>query len=57
MADINAIAQQFIDFYYQAFDSNRSGLSPLYVRRPIVSSPSRFFLGVSCVCGLSILIS
>jgi len=30
MADINAIAQQFTDFYYQTFDSNRSGLGPLY---------------------------
>jgi hypothetical protein len=33
MADINAVAEQFINFYYQAFDSNRSGLGPLYVRR------------------------
>ncbi|SGZ22247.1 BQ5605_C022g09460 [Microbotryum silenes-dioicae] len=30
MADINAIAKQFTDFYYQTFDSNRSGLAPLY---------------------------
>ena len=33
MADINAVAQQFTDFYYQTFDSNRSNLAPLYVRR------------------------
>ena len=32
MADINAIAKQFIDFYYQTFDSNRANLAPLYVR-------------------------
>jgi hypothetical protein len=31
MADINAVAKQFTDFYYQSFDTNRSQLSPLYV--------------------------
>ncbi|KAF8626331.1 hypothetical protein AX15_004992 [Amanita polypyramis BW_CC] len=30
MADINSIAQQFTDFYYSTFDSNRSDLSSLY---------------------------
>jgi len=30
MADINAIAQQFTNFYYQTFDSDRSRLSSLY---------------------------
>jgi len=30
MADINAVAQQFTDFYYQTFDSDRSNLAPLY---------------------------
>ncbi|KAJ5750045.1 hypothetical protein N7533_007073 [Penicillium manginii] len=25
-------SQQFVEFYYQTFDSNRSGLAPLYVR-------------------------
>ena len=30
MADINAIAAQFTDFYYEAFDTNRSNLAPLY---------------------------
>lgn len=32
MADINTIGNQFIQFYYTTFDSNRSGLQPLYVR-------------------------
>ena len=31
MADINAIAKQFTDFYYATFDSNRSALQSLYV--------------------------
>ena len=35
MADINAIALQFTEFYYQAFDSNRAGLHSLYVRRHV----------------------
>ncbi|KAJ3762600.1 nuclear transport factor 2 [Lentinula raphanica] len=30
MADINTIAQQFVEFYYSTFDGNRSNLSSLY---------------------------
>jgi len=30
MADINAVAKQFTDFYYSTFDSDRSALSNLY---------------------------
>jgi len=40
MADINAIALQFTEFYYQAFDSNRAGLHSLYVRRRFPTSRS-----------------
>lgn len=32
MADINAIATQFTDFYYSTFDADRSRLKDLYVR-------------------------
>ena len=32
MADINAIAVQFTDFYYSTFDANRANLQSLYVR-------------------------
>ena len=32
MADINSIAKQFTDFYYNSFDTNRATLAPLYVR-------------------------
>lgn len=31
MADINAIAKQFTDFYYSQFDTDRAGLRSLYV--------------------------
>ncbi|KAF9072872.1 nuclear transport factor 2 [Rhodocollybia butyracea] len=30
MAEINAIAKQFTDFYYSTFDANRPNLSSLY---------------------------
>jgi hypothetical protein len=30
MADINAIAKQFTDFYYSTFDTNRADLASLY---------------------------
>ena len=32
MSDIIAVAKQFSDFYYSAFDSNRASLQSLYVR-------------------------
>ncbi|KAI4698106.1 uncharacterized protein J4E84_001240 [Alternaria hordeiaustralica] len=30
MSDFNAIAQQFVQFYYKTFDENRAGLGALY---------------------------
>ena len=30
MSDFNAIAQQFVQFYYDTFDKNRAGLAQLY---------------------------
>ena len=35
MADINAIAKQFTDFYYATFDGNRAQLQGLYVRQDL----------------------
>lgn len=35
MADITVIAKQFVDFYYQTFDTNRANLHSLYVRRDL----------------------
>ncbi|KAF9265802.1 nuclear transport factor 2 [Marasmius fiardii PR-910] len=37
MADINAIAKQFTDFYYTTFDTNRSGLNSLYRESSMLS--------------------
>ncbi|KAJ2793602.1 Nuclear transport factor 2 [Coemansia sp. 'formosensis'] len=30
MSNINDIAKQFVDYYYQAFDSDRNNLAPLF---------------------------
>src|SRR6266545_4259839 len=32
MADINAVAKQFIEYYYGVFSQDRGQLAPLYVR-------------------------
>jgi hypothetical protein len=37
MADLKSIAKQFIDFYYNTFDSDRSQLASLYVSLPSVT--------------------
>lgn len=40
MADINAVAKQFTDFYFTTFDTNRGGLQSLYVRpQAVCASP------------------
>lgn len=39
MADINSVAKQFTDFYYNTFDRDRAGLAPLYVRLSLSFSP------------------
>ena len=51
MADINAVAQQFTDFYYQTFDSDRSRLGPLYVRRHFFPFSPFVFFGASRASG------
>jgi len=38
MADFAAIAKQFVQYYYNSFDTNRASLAPLYVRH---LAPSR----------------
>jgi hypothetical protein len=56
MADINAVAQQFTNFYYQTFDSNRSNLGPLYVRRQLfLFSLPRYFGRLGCLWALMLI--
>jgi len=53
--DSSAIAKQFVDFYYQTFDSNRQNLLSLYVSHHISLSlvyfvaccPSALFLQIA----------
>ncbi|KAI8319323.1 nuclear transport factor 2 [Martensiomyces pterosporus] len=45
MADINEIAKQFVDYYYNTFDSNRGGLEPLYRDVSMMSWEGQQFQG------------
>ncbi|RDB24220.1 Nuclear transport factor 2 [Hypsizygus marmoreus] len=45
MADINAIAKQFTDFYYATFDSDRSVLNSLYRPESMLSWEGTPILG------------
>ncbi|KAF9821618.1 hypothetical protein IEO21_00464 [Rhodonia placenta] len=45
MADINAIAKQFTDFYYSTFDSSRAGLQSLYRDHSMLSWEGSPILG------------
>ncbi|GAA6063836.1 hypothetical protein JCM10212_003998 [Sporobolomyces blumeae] len=46
-ADINAIAQQFTEFYYNQFDSDRKGLAPLYRDHSMLSFEGQQFQGTA----------
>ncbi|GAA5990107.1 hypothetical protein JCM5350_001103 [Sporobolomyces pararoseus] len=49
MADINAIAQQFTEFYYNQFDSDRKGLAPLYRDHSMLSFEGQQFQGANAI--------
>ncbi|KAI0747602.1 nuclear transport factor 2 [Daedaleopsis nitida] len=49
MADINAIAKQFTDFYYTTFDTNRVGLQSLYRDVSMLSWEGTPILGASAI--------
>ncbi|GAA5922653.1 hypothetical protein JCM3775_005804 [Rhodotorula graminis] len=49
MADINAIAKQFTDFYYQAFDADRKNLGPLYRDHSMLSFEAQQFQGTAAI--------
>ncbi|KAF8652734.1 hypothetical protein AX16_004232 [Volvariella volvacea WC 439] len=50
MADINAIAKQFTDFYYNTFDSNRAGLQSLYRSQSMLTWEGQPIQGDSSIC-------
>ncbi|KAI0792826.1 nuclear transport factor 2 [Abortiporus biennis] len=47
MADINSIAKQFTDFYYQTFDTNRAALQSLYRANSMLTFEGSQFAGVA----------
>ncbi|KAL5002332.1 nuclear transport factor 2 [Aspergillus recurvatus] len=47
MADFQNIAQQFVTFYYQTFDSNRAGLAPLYRDQSMLTFETTAIQGVA----------
>ncbi|OQD63782.1 hypothetical protein PENPOL_c009G04578 [Penicillium polonicum] len=49
MADFNAIAQQFVQFYYQTFDGNRAGLAGLYRDQSMLTFETSSVQGVSAI--------
>ncbi|POY70162.1 hypothetical protein BMF94_6745 [Rhodotorula taiwanensis] len=49
MADINAIAKQFTDYYYSTFDSDRSQLAPLYRDHSMLSFEAQQFQGAASI--------
>ncbi|KAI0694161.1 nuclear transport factor 2 [Cerioporus squamosus] len=49
MADINAIAKQFTDFYYTTFDTNRAGLQNLYRDVSMLSWEGTPIMGASAI--------
>lgn len=57
MADYSAIAQQFVQFYYSTFDTNRQALFPLYNSESMLSFEGEQFRGseniVKKLCELS----
>ncbi|KAJ5793547.1 hypothetical protein N7457_000146 [Penicillium paradoxum] len=49
MADFNAIAQQFVQFYYQTFDENRAGLAGLYRDQSMLTFETSSVQGVGAI--------
>jgi len=49
MADINSVAKQFTDFYYNTFDRDRAGLAPLYRPESMLSWEGTPIQGVTSI--------
>ncbi|KAI8998138.1 Nuclear transport factor 2 [Gaertneriomyces sp. JEL0708] len=47
--DTNAVAKQFVDFYYQTFDGNRSNLAGLYKEMSMLSFEGQLFTGAPSI--------
>merc|ERR1711916_114455 len=51
MADINAIAQQFVNHYYSVFSTNRPGLASLYAADSMLTFEGDSFKGTEQIIG------
>ncbi|KAL4780228.1 nuclear transport factor 2 [Aspergillus varians] len=49
MADFTAVAEQFVTFYYQTFDSNRQGLAGLYRDESMLTFEASSVQGVGSI--------
>ncbi|KAF8471611.1 nuclear transport factor 2 [Russula ochroleuca] len=49
MADFNAIAHQFTEFYYSTFDTNRANLAPLYRDTSMLTFEGNPFQGAASI--------
>ncbi|GAA5848260.1 hypothetical protein JCM8547_004459 [Rhodosporidiobolus lusitaniae] len=49
MADINAVAQQFVEYYFKAFDADRNSLAPLYRDHSMLSFEAQQFQGTASI--------
>lgn len=47
--DINAVARDFVRYYYQTFTSNRAGLSSLYQAQSMLSFEGQPFQGPQAI--------
>ena len=49
MANFLAVAQEFVRYYYQVFDTNREGLRGLYTEPSMLTFESECFQGVNAI--------
>eukprot|EP00128_Syssomonas_multiformis_P008634 Colp12_sorted_trinity150504_noHs@9599 len=49
MGDFKTIGEQFVMFYYQTFDANRTGLVPLYQNDSMLTFEGEQFMGTESI--------
>ncbi|KAL0075432.1 hypothetical protein J3Q64DRAFT_1766572 [Phycomyces blakesleeanus] len=49
MADFNAVAKAFVDFYYETFDRNRQELTPLYRENSMLTFEGQQTVGAAAI--------
>ena len=50
MSDWQNIANQFVQHYYQQFDTNRAGLAALYTNTSMLTYENEQFMGTEKIC-------